>query len=69
MEMNFPTSREHYKKGKRGIYRVFDINDYKKLKKEMQLRNIALSDPDVETVEEKVIVISFIKIHNQPFHL
>ena len=49
-----PKTHRHVKFGRHGEYRVFCIDDYKKMKREMKLAGTFGADKDPETLQEKV---------------
>ena len=49
-----PKAHRHVKRGRHGEYRVFCVDDYNKLKREMKLASTLTVDKDAETLQEKV---------------
>jgi hypothetical protein len=49
-----PKTHRHTKFGRYGEYRVFCIDDFKKMKREMKLASVFGSEKDPETLQEKV---------------
>ena len=54
-----PKTHRHMKTGRHGQYRVFCLDDYKKMKREMRLASLVGADKDPETLQEKVLVRQF----------